>query len=50
MLGTTALLKIDVKGRVRTPAAKREEILREFDRSGACGVEFARRLNASRGT
>jgi len=41
MPGTMAPLKIDAKGRVWTPAAKREEILREFDRSGASGVEFA---------
>ena len=42
MTGTMAPLKIDGKGRVWTPAEKREEILREFDRSGASGVEFAR--------
>ena len=42
MPGTMAPLKVDTKGRVWTPAAKREEILREFDRSGASGVEFAR--------
>ena len=41
MTGTMAPLKIDAKGRVWTPAEKREEILREFDRSGASGVEFA---------
>ena len=41
MPGTMAPLKIDGKGRVWTPAEKREEILREFDRSGASGVEFA---------
>ena len=41
MPGTMAPLKIDAKGRVWTPAEKREEILREFDRSGASGVEFA---------
>ena len=38
------LLRSDAKGRVRTPAAKREEILREFDSSGASGVEFARMI------
>ena len=42
MPGKMAPLKVDVKGRVWTPAEKREEILREFDRSGASGVEFAR--------
>lgn len=42
MPGGAPLLKIDAKGRVWTPAEKRAEILREFDRSGASGVEFAR--------
>lgn len=32
---------MDAKGRVRTPAAKREEILGEFERSGLSGVRFA---------
>ncbi len=40
--GGAPLLKADTKGRVRMPAAKRAEILREFERSGASGVEFAR--------
>ena len=40
--GKMAPLKVDAKGRVWTPAEKREEILREFDRGGATGVEFAR--------
>jgi transposase-like protein len=44
MPGTMAPLKIDAKGRVWTPAEKREEILREFDSSGASGVEFARMI------
>ena len=38
------LLRSDSVGRVRTPAGKRAEILREFDRSGASGVEFARHI------
>jgi transposase-like protein len=42
MPGRIGPLKVDAKGRVWTPAAKREEILREFERSGASGVEFAR--------
>ena len=42
MPGGAPLLKIDAKGRVWTPAEKRAEILREFDSSGASGVEFAR--------
>ena len=44
MPGRIAALKVDTKGRVWTPAAKREEILREFDCSGASGVEFARMI------
>ena len=44
MPGKMAPLKVDVKGREWTPAEKREEILREFDRSGASGVEFARMI------
>ena len=32
---------MDTKGRVRTPSAKREEILDEFERSGVSGVRFA---------
>ena len=42
--GGERLLRSDAKGRVWTPAAKREEILREFDGSGASGVEFARMI------
>ena len=42
--GSVAPLRADAKGRVRTPAAKREEILREYDGSGASGVEFARMI------
>ena len=42
--GSVAPLRSDAKGRVRMPAAKREEILGEFDRSGASGVEFARMI------
>ena len=42
--GSVAALKVDAKGRVWTPAEKRAEILREFDRSGASGVEFARMI------
>ena len=38
------LLKSDSVGRVQAPAEKRAEILREFDRSGASGVEFAKHI------
>ena len=42
MPGGAPLLKIDVKGRVWSPAENRAEILREFDSIGASGVESAR--------
>ena len=35
------ILKTDVLGRVKTPAARREELLDEFERSGMSGVAFA---------
>ena len=44
MFGEMAALKVDANGRVWAPAEKRAEILREFDRSGASGVEFARMI------
>ena len=44
MLGKMAALKADANERVWAPAEKRAEILREFDRSGASGVEFARMI------
>jgi hypothetical protein len=37
----TTLLKTDALGRVRTPAARRERLLDEFERSGMSGVKFA---------
>ncbi len=40
-MGSMKLLKMDAVGRVRTPRAKREEILDEFEGSGVSGVEFA---------
>ena len=36
-----AILKTDALGRVRTPAARREQLLDEFERSGMSGVQFA---------
>ena len=36
-----AILKTDGKGRVRTPAARRESLLDEFERSGLSGPKFA---------
>lgn len=41
MTGVPEPLKTDAVGRVRTPAAKRAEILEAFERSGVSGVEFA---------
>jgi len=35
------ILKTDVLGRVRTPAARREQLLDEFERSGMSGTAFA---------
>ena len=36
-----AILKTDGRGRVRTPAARRESLLDEFERSGLSGPKFA---------
>jgi hypothetical protein len=45
MTNTTAtdevVLKQDVLGRVTTPAARREQLLDEFERSGLPGLKFA---------
>jgi hypothetical protein len=38
---TSLVLKQDGLGRVRTPAARREELLAEFARSGLSGARFA---------
>jgi hypothetical protein len=35
------VLKTDALGRVKTPAARREQLLDEFERSGMSGVQFA---------
>ena len=35
------ILKTDALGRVKTPAARREALLDEFERSGMSGVQFA---------
>ena len=44
MLEGMVLLKADAVRRVRMPAKKLTQILREFDCSGASGVEFAKRI------
>jgi hypothetical protein len=36
-----AILKTDTKGRVQTPAARRESLLGEFERSGLSASKFA---------
>lgn len=36
------ILKEDTRGRVRTPPARREELLDEFERSGVSGMRFAK--------
>jgi len=38
---SVSLLKEDLVGRIRVPAAKRLQILEEFDRSGMSGSAFA---------
>lgn len=40
-LSDGVILKTDVLGRVKTPAARREQLLDEFERSGMSGVAFA---------
>lgn len=39
---TDHLLRADTLSRVRTPAARRDDILAEFERSGLSGARFAR--------
>ncbi len=39
--GDSKILKTDVLGRVRTPAARRQQLLDEFEKSGASGAKFA---------
>lgn len=41
MLRTNEVLKTDEKGRVRTPVARRESLLEEYERSGLSGTKFA---------
>lgn len=36
-----AILKTDTKGRIRTPLARREQLLDEFERSGLSAAKFA---------
>lgn len=39
--GEEQVLKTDELGRVRTPAARRESLIQEFERSGLSGAKFA---------
>ena len=39
--GEEVVLKQDVLGRVKTPQARREQLLDEFERSGLPGLKFA---------
>jgi hypothetical protein len=39
--GGEVVLKTDVRGRVQMPAARRESLLDEFERSGLSGAKFA---------
>ena len=39
--GSEAILKTDVLGRIKTPAARREQLIDEFERSGLSGCKFA---------
>src|SRR5436190_2235431 len=41
MNGGQSLLKQDARGRVRTPAKRREALLDEFERGGVSGAKFA---------
>lgn len=41
----TEILKTDCKGRIRFPAALREELLDRFERSSMSGAEFAEYYN-----
>jgi hypothetical protein len=41
MMEQRSLLKQDVRGRVQTPTARREELLDEFERGGLSGGKFA---------
>ena len=40
-LADEVVLKQDVQGRVKTPKARREQLLDEFERSGLPGLKFA---------
>jgi hypothetical protein len=35
------IIKTDVLGRIKTPAARREQLIDEFERSGLSGCKFA---------
>ena len=39
--GSEPIIKTDVLGRIKTPAARREQLIDEFERSGLSGCKFA---------
>jgi hypothetical protein len=41
LISSGQMIKTDVKGRLRTPRARQEELLDEFERSGLSGKRFA---------
>ena len=41
LMHSDTLLRTDTRGRVRTPAKRREELLDEFERSGIAATKFA---------
>ena len=41
LISSGQIIKTDVKGRLRTPKARQEELLDEFERSGLSGKRFA---------
>jgi len=41
LMHSDRLLRTDARGRVRTPAKRREELLDEFERSGIAATKFA---------
>jgi hypothetical protein len=41
LMHSDRLLRTDIRGRVRTPAKRREELVDEFERSGIAATKFA---------
>ncbi len=49
-MGPSEVMKVDRRGRVHVPRARREALLDEFERSGASAPEFARLVGIKYGT